>query len=268
MHTDTIPSPPPTTDIVTETLTVTPEVATLWLERNLVNRPLIQRNVDAIAWDIRNGKWTVTHQGIAFNRDLLLVDGQHRLSAIVAAGVPVPMRVTYNVDCDYAAPIDTGCMRKVHHILGMTHRRVAVCNAMALLETGVAARSTAARVTDVYSRHERGISWALDAFPVQRRLNANVLAANAFAYPVAPDLVDDFAYKLSSGTNIDEGSPVLALRRHLERIVAFTATTRGELALVTLRCLQAFCERDTLAKAYANDLGLAYFAHRRAEMGL
>jgi hypothetical protein len=267
MNTDTIPCPPPS-DMVSETVMVTPEMARTWLERNLVNRPLIPRNVDGIAWDIANGKWTLTHQGIAFNRDLLLVDGQHRLQAVIAAERAVPMRVSYNVDCDYVAPIDTGCMRRVHHVLGMTHRRVAVCNAMVLLETGSVGRSTASRVTDVHTKHERGISWALDAFPVQRRLNANVLAAHAFAYPVASDLVDDFAYKLSSGANIEEGSPVLTLRRHLERIEAFTSATRAQIALVTLRCLQAFCEREVLAKVYPTELGLAYFAKRRAEMGL
>jgi len=219
--TDTIPAPPTTSEIVTETITVTPEMAKTWLENNLVNRPLIQRNVEALVWDLKNGKWKITHQGIAFNRDLLLVDGRHRLNAVVIFGIAAPMRVTYNFDCEYAAPIDTGCMRKVHHILRMTHRRVAVCNAMWLLETGSAERSTASRVTDICAQHERGTSWALDAFPLRRRLNANVLAAHAFAYPVAPDLVDEFAYKLTTGTNIEEGSSVLALRRHLEKIEAF-----------------------------------------------
>ena len=49
MHTDTIPSPPPTTEIITETVMVTPDMAKTWLEKNLANRPLIQRMLSRMA---------------------------------------------------------------------------------------------------------------------------------------------------------------------------------------------------------------------------
>lgn len=92
-------------------------------------------------------------------------------------------------------------MRRAHHVLGIPSRAVAVCNALVLLETGSVARSTAGRVSETYVRHGRGIDWALDTFPQQRRLTANVLAAHAFAYPTATDLVDDFARKLVTGAS-------------------------------------------------------------------
>jgi hypothetical protein len=271
VHTDTLPAPPPTPpidDIVTRTVLVTPEMAREWLTKDVVNRPLIPRNVEAIAFDMKSGRWVLTHQSIAFNRDGFLVDGQHRLHAVVAADVAVPMRVTYYVDFGYEAPIDTGCMRRAHHVLGIPSRAVAVCNAMVLLETGTVARSTAGRVSETYARHGRGIDWALDTFPQQRRLTANVLAAHAFAYPTAADLVDDFARKLVTGVNIEPESPVLVLRRHIERIEAFTYKVRSELGLATLRCLQAHCDGEPLGKIATTDLGLAFFARRRAEMGL
>lgn len=271
MHTDTPPAPPPIPpidDIVTRTVLVTPDMAREWLTKDVVNRPLIARNVEAIAFDMRNDRWVLTHQSIAFNRDGLLVDGQHRLHAVIAADVPVRMRVTYYLDLGFEAPIDTGCMRRAHHVLGIPSRAVAVCNAMVLLETGSVARSTAGRVSETFARHGRGIEWALEAFPQQRRLTANVLAAHAFAYPTASDLVDDFARKLVTGVNIEPESPVLVLRRHIERTEAFTYKVRSELGLATLRCLQAHCDGETIGKFVATDLGLAYFAKRRAEMGL
>jgi hypothetical protein len=271
MHTDTIPASPPNPlldDVVTRTVLVAPDVAREWLAKNIVNRPLLTRNIEALAFDMRSGRWEMTHQGIAFNRDGLLVDGQHRLHAVIAAGIAVPMRVTYNIDCDFSAPIDTGCMRRAHHVLGIPSRVVAVCNALVLLETGAVARSTAGRISEVHARHARGIDWAVQAFPQQRRLTANVLAAHAFAYPTSADLVDDFARKLVTGANIEPESPVLVLRRHLERIDAFTNKVRSELGLAALRCLQAHCEGEPIGKVIATDLGLAYFAKRRAEMGL
>jgi hypothetical protein len=271
VHTDTLPAPPPTPpidDIVTRTVLVTPDMAREWLTKDVVNRPLIPRNVDALAFDMKSGRWVLTHQSIAFNRDGFLVDGQHRLRAVVAADVAVPMRVTYYVAFGYEAPIDTGCMRRAHHVLGIPSRAVAVCNAMVLLETGSVARSTAGHVSETLARHGRGIDWALDTFPQQRRLTSNVLAAHAFAYPTASDLVDDFARKLVTGVNIEPESPVLVLRRHLDRIEAFTYKVRSELGLATLRCLQAHCDGEPLGKVVTTDLGLAFFARRRAEMGL
>src|SRR5579859_2761229 len=113
-------------EVYTETVLVTPEIARQWLTLNVVNRPVSMRNVEAIAWDIKHGKWRLTHQGIAFNRDLQLIDGQHRLHAVVVANAVVPMRVSYNIDGDYYAPIDTGRARTVAHVLNLSSRVVAV----------------------------------------------------------------------------------------------------------------------------------------------
>jgi hypothetical protein len=266
MHTDTLPSKE--TGMHTKMVLVTPEIAASWLTHNIVNRPMNPRSVEALAWDMRRGKWTLTHQGIAFNTDGLLVDGQHRLRAIVAANQSVPLLVTFNVECSFEAPIDTGVMRKVHHVLGMSHRTVAVCNALSLLESGSVVRSTSTRVGEIHARHERGVTWAVTMFPTMRGMTSNVLAAHAFAFPVAPDLVETFAAKLISGANIEPTSPVLLLRRHIERIEGFTTKVRAELGLVTLRALQAHAQKEPIGKLYPNDLGLLYFAQRRAELEL
>ncbi len=45
---------------------------------------------------MREGHWDTTHQGIAIASDGTLVDGQHRLLAIVESGVTVRMNVTFN----------------------------------------------------------------------------------------------------------------------------------------------------------------------------
>jgi hypothetical protein len=255
-------------EIYTETVLVTPEIAKQWLTLNKINRPISQETVKGLAWDITHGKWQLTHQGIAFNRDLDLIDGQHRLTAVVAAGRAVPMRVSYNIDGDYSAPIDTGRSRTAAHVLRLSPRVVAVCNGLALLESGRPERGSAAKVADVYKKHQRGVDWALEALPLQRRITANIVAAHAFAFPVAPDQVAGFARQLATFQADAEDSPVVALRRHIERLGSFASSARLDLTLVTLRCLHAHCRGERLQRAHANDIGLAYFARRRAEMGL
>lgn len=89
--------------------TITPEMARRLLEKNPeTNRRVIQSKVDRLADDIRSGRWTVTHQGIAIDWDGNVLDGQHRLWAIVEADMAVECNVWY--DCDPATfdKIDTG----------------------------------------------------------------------------------------------------------------------------------------------------------------
>ncbi len=73
--------------------TVTPRRAAEYLERNTANRPLSKRTVREFAEAMRRGEWRVTHQGIAFDTEGALVDGQHRLAAIIEADLPVETTV-------------------------------------------------------------------------------------------------------------------------------------------------------------------------------
>jgi hypothetical protein len=66
---------------------VTPVKAGEWLQANTPNRPLSKPIVKAFAEAMRRGEWVVTHRGIAFDTNGVLVDGQHRLAAIVEADV-------------------------------------------------------------------------------------------------------------------------------------------------------------------------------------
>jgi hypothetical protein len=84
-------------DMYTVQTIVTPEIASKWLEGNVRNRPIRQRRVEHYADQMKRGWWRLTHQGIAFASDGQLIDGQHRLWAIVEAGISVPMLVTYNL---------------------------------------------------------------------------------------------------------------------------------------------------------------------------
>ncbi len=78
-----------------ELIHISPELAAEWLSKNTFNRTLSRRSVDTYAADMRAGAWELTHQGIAFGADGVLVDGQHRLHAIVKAGVTIKMMVTW-----------------------------------------------------------------------------------------------------------------------------------------------------------------------------
>lgn len=82
----------------TKVVTVTPEMARQWLTVNMKGqRNVMKSTVHNYARQMRNGTWRLTHQGIAFDELGELIDGQHRLNAVIEANIPVQMNVTYDV---------------------------------------------------------------------------------------------------------------------------------------------------------------------------
>ena len=78
--------------------TITPEVAKQYLETNKINRRLSEKSVENLAFEITEGRWQLTHQGIAFDKGGVLVDGQHRLAPVVKANIPVDMMVARGLE--------------------------------------------------------------------------------------------------------------------------------------------------------------------------
>lgn len=78
-----------------EILSVSPEMAELWLDGRDANRRIRMGHVRELVAEMKAGRWRITHQGIAFGPDGKLVDGQHRLSAVVMAETTVSMLVAY-----------------------------------------------------------------------------------------------------------------------------------------------------------------------------
>ncbi|TMM43070.1 MAG: hypothetical protein E6F99_00955 [Actinobacteria bacterium] len=106
--------------------TITPKKAQEYLEHNTANRPLSGRTVRDFAQAMRRGEWRVTHQGIAFDTTGALVDGQHRLAAIVEADVPVEVTVFSEVPEGAFDVLDTGKRRNAADVLAIEGEKSAV----------------------------------------------------------------------------------------------------------------------------------------------
>jgi hypothetical protein len=100
----------------TVTEIITPEKAEEYLKHNGTNRPKKTRAIKTYADAMKEGKWQLTHQGIAFKSNGELADGQNRLRAVILANVPVQMNVTYGMD---ATLLDRGVMRSQRDTLIM-----------------------------------------------------------------------------------------------------------------------------------------------------
>jgi len=84
---------------------VTPSVARQWLDYNGFNRPLNQKVVDVYVRLMERGYWKPCVGSISFSPDRL-IDGQHRLFAIVKSGCECEMNVFLNQDPESHKTID------------------------------------------------------------------------------------------------------------------------------------------------------------------
>lgn len=90
---------------------VAPSQAAAWLERNTCNRTLRQETVDLYAADMSSGHWLMTGEAIKFGTGGEILDGQHRLWAIVTAGVPIRLMVMTGITPEAQRVMDSGVKR-------------------------------------------------------------------------------------------------------------------------------------------------------------
>jgi hypothetical protein len=219
-----------------EVMQITPEMAADWLGRKRRNRNIRQRNVDAIARDITSGRWRLNGDSVKFGPDGLLDDGQHRLMAVVQAGIAVPMLVMHGLSEEARHTVDSGMSRKYADMLAMAgYSQYGVLSSTVrrmwhwdhgfyMLHGGAAMVNPSYQELDDYLASLNGeIEHAVEyAMPVYKdaRMTPTVLATLSIILPRSKngDRAGHFLSGLVTGINLEEGSPILALRRKLARV--------------------------------------------------
>lgn len=149
-----------TTTPKTELMLVTPAMAKLWLENNTVNRNVRKHSVAKHISRLRNGEWKTTHQGIAFASSGRLIDGQHRLLAILESGVSALMNVSTGFDEDTFDVLDCGDTRSAADRAKLDRRLVQVTRLAMVLcyggryDTDLAANNRRMADIGIQSAHE------------------------------------------------------------------------------------------------------------------
>lgn len=140
-----------------ELMTITPDLAAKWLKRNRINRPLLRRHVVNYVNAIKSGEWDdVNGETIIFSDENDLMDGQHRLTAVVEAQRPIVSLVVFGISTKKRGSIDTGSKRQLGHFLGMegTKNATAVASTLRMLNAythGVLVNYPTGKPFDSYS---------------------------------------------------------------------------------------------------------------------
>lgn len=209
------------TQVRTEKVVVTPDLARRWLGQNTSsNRNVSRRTVEAYAGDMKAGRWKLTHQGLAFNVTGELVDGQHRLHAVVMSDVSVTMMVTTGLAVEYNSPIDQGYNRSIGHLTGKGTRWASVVRGLVLIEGGlkdVSFKSTVGLIEECAGRHTDALVAVMAEARAPRACPTGVVAALVYAYPVNHDKILAFTQQVNTGELLEKGDPALHLRRWIEQ---------------------------------------------------
>lgn len=96
---------------------VTPDIAAKWLEGKCPNRGVSEQLVNKFARDMIAGAWHLNGETIVFDINEALLDGQHRLWAIVESGCTVRMCVVKGADPKSMDTYDTGRSRSFADVL-------------------------------------------------------------------------------------------------------------------------------------------------------
>lgn len=167
---------------------ISPGTAEKYLALNLdKNRPIRPSTIRDYSNKMLAGEWVPTHQGIAFDQDGHLIDGQHRLRAIVDSGVTVQLMVTRGLRPDSFKALDLGARRKMSDILRIpkTHSEVALFIAKMV----VGHNPTTGQVERVYNSISPSLISLLDGCGTNRKTysSATVKAAAVFSMMLRQD---------------------------------------------------------------------------------
>lgn len=218
--------------------TITPASAKKMLERNVNNRNLSQRSLNHYIRQIEEGQWVFNGDTVRFQDNGDLMDGQHRLEAIVHTGKAQKCLVVRGLDKDAMATIDTGKGRtladhlklKKYNVPNFTALAAAILICYKFRNKGTYTDGKE-RITPMeamaFIDQNPGILKAAEEMAANKTLIKLCTPSIAIATYYMFSKIDkwkaaEFFQKLSSGAGLGKTSPILKLKGELsERVSKF-----------------------------------------------
>lgn len=252
---------------------ITPSRAEHYLKRNKANRPVKPGNVLKLKNDLQQGNFKLTHQGIAFDWDGNLIDGQHRLLAIIESGVTVSMYVTYNCDPEIFKVIDSGSTRSANDVvklLGASNYSTVTAAIRLILwaydryaaQNGLHAKkvyknytTTNAETAAFYTENTKNLEELATKAKYLRGLDAAItpsavlgflfLAKQKYGYE---ETAYNFMHRIASGAELRSGSVELALSKFIHiRHIDLQGYKKGEFMLMAyIKAFNRYLAGDSL----------------------
>lgn len=242
----------------TEIVKVTPELALLWLQSNTFNRKISENIVNKYARDMKNGNWTLNHQGIAFDDSGVLVDGQHRLWAIIKSGSSIDIMVTQGasrVGVDELRVRDTAAVIKFGGLSSwLENEDIQIAKAIypVFFDHKHVAKS-AYEVVGIADKYKDGILFVKNVFNKKSKGIHSAMCRACFCaayYHFSEAKLARMVKSLYSGVvnSADEAIVIRARELLLSDVAKGGHSERRKVAKSICRAIQAYCNEEGLTK--------------------
>lgn len=232
----------------TEIRTITKSIAEEMLKRNPNNRKINERHVSFLVKQMINGSWQFDGQPIRFDTFGRLLDGQHRLTAIVESNKSFDFLVVSGIDESAFKVMDTGKNRSAGDSLSAMdvqyHTDVAAVAKNIIMFESERFSLRGFRVTNTeiikwYEENDNVVDFVKRAHPLylsysrvlSRSMIATFLIILGKKDPVASEL---FISKLCTGLDLETTSPIFLLRKKLieDRLSKASLPLTDKIALI------------------------------------
>lgn len=226
---------------------ITPvEAAEILHSKNPKNRNIQTNRVTRYAKEMLSGRWTENGDPIRFDVEGNLIDGQHRLSAVVSASMQQSFLVVKNVEHDAIYTIDTGKVRNAGDILAIDcaiapQKAQTFAAALKTFQTYrhcgkivTSAKMNNADVSAAYQEHDvlitQAAEWLLPLLAGEVNLmpKGQMLALAMIFTELNEEAAWEFMHDVIRGTNLTDHSPQKNLREMLLKAKMKTIKRTGE----------------------------------------
>jgi len=256
--------------------TITPKEAVLWLDtKNAHNRPISQSTVERYTQEIKAGRWKSNGQSIVFSKSGQLLNGQHRLKAVVAANKPIDCLIVWGVEDDTFDTIDDGNKRSLGDVFAIKQEykplllsagvRFLWVYSTGQIETRdlrrgqVATKPLLEKTLDRHPglRQSTRFYATLKARPGGLLVPAGMAIGLHYLFALVDEKkADEFFNVLQSGIGLTEGHPILILRARLiaGQKESSTKLTNSAIYFYTVTTWNAFVSDNPLRRlAFVQD---------------
>lgn len=239
-----------------------PSSAIKMLSNNPNNRKLNRTRVDKYAQEMRDGLWKTNGDTIRIGADGQLLDGQHRLQAIIDSGLHLPFLVVDNLPNDSMPTIDTGMPRKSSQVLEIRGEKNSVA-LVSVIRTVYKLKSTeklakpflsTQQIIDLIEKYT-GIREAVSEVMAYKKDALSAVSILGAVYYEGKqkdqNLAARFLKMVATGVEIDEGSPIKLLReRLLNNVKSKLKMTPNEILALHIKAWNALRSGNIMKQLY------------------
>lgn len=219
--------------------TIDPQKAAQYLALNRKNRRIFRNHLDGLVHDMKNGKWIFNGDPIRFNGDGYMIDGQHRMQAMIESGATLDLVVIRELSERAFETVDIGRKRSMPDFLSiegkahpqqlasalsyitryhkwqniMSHEKITVAEKL----TTLAEHPQIERLVAAYASRN---------YPL--KASVGILAACHYLFhEINQEQADIYMGQVVMGEDLSEGDPAFTVRRWIIR--AHTGKTNARI---------------------------------------